>query len=318
MPLVLLWCLSWLPATVLLADSPKAFRLSSHADHIDILQGDVPVATYHLLSGNKPIVWPLLGPDGVSMTRAYPMSDKDSTEKKDHGHHRSLWFTHGEVNGVDFWAETPKSGTVTHEKFLKQEASGDRAILEAVNHWNAPDGKRVLTETRRLTFHGTPSLRMIDCQFQLTASDGDVHFGDTKEGTFAIRVAETMKVDAKTSGKILNAEGKTDAAAWGQMANWVDYTGPIQNKTYGIAILCHPSSFKSPGRWHVRTYGLFAHNPFGLKDFVGNADAKGGYTLPKDQSMTLAYRVILHPGDSSQANLEQHWKTYAAGSIKPF
>ena len=35
----------------------------------------------------------------------------------------------------------------------------------------------------------------------------------------------------------------------------------------GIAILNHPASFRYPTYWHVRDYGLFAANPFGLHDF---------------------------------------------------
>ncbi|HEX3870303.1 MAG TPA: DUF6807 family protein, partial [Pirellulales bacterium] len=53
---------------------------------------------YLIKSGTKPILWPIIGPTGAKMTRAYPMETVEG-EKQDHPHHRSLWFTHGDVNG---------------------------------------------------------------------------------------------------------------------------------------------------------------------------------------------------------------------------
>ena len=61
--------------------------------------------TEYILKGfAKPILYPVMGPGGVPMTRNYPMS-KVAGEASDHVHQKSMWFTHGDVNGVDFWAE---------------------------------------------------------------------------------------------------------------------------------------------------------------------------------------------------------------------
>ena len=124
---------------------------------------------------------------------------------------------------------------------------------------------------------------MIDFEIEIHATDGDVTFHDTKEGMFGLRVASSMDVAKKTGGRITNAEGLTDDKAWGQASPWVDYVGPVQGKTLGIAILNHPQSFRYPTTWHVRTYGLFAANPFGWHDF-GRSE-KGDYTLPAGQKV---------------------------------
>jgi hypothetical protein len=155
-----------------------------------------------------------------------------------------------------------------------------------------------------------------------------VHFGDTKEGMFAIRVPEPMRGD-KPGGQILNSAGDKQGDTWGKSAKWVDYSGPVvagagdsnQTGIYGIAILTHPSSFRADGLWHVRTYGLFAHNPFGVKDFVGQRtktesikqDPKhtGGYTLPAGQSLHFLYRVVLHRDRWDMATGEQQWKAFS-------
>ena len=38
------------------------------------------------------------------MTRTWPL-DAASMESHDHPHHRGLWFTHSDLNGIDFWTE---------------------------------------------------------------------------------------------------------------------------------------------------------------------------------------------------------------------
>ena len=40
---------------------------------------------------NKCYFWPIIGPGGVKMTRAFPMQDVEG-EKQDHPHHRSVCF----------------------------------------------------------------------------------------------------------------------------------------------------------------------------------------------------------------------------------
>jgi hypothetical protein len=260
-------------------------------------------------------VWPLLGPDGVPLTRAWPMSEENADEKRDHPHHRSLWFTHGEVNNVDFWAEVPNHGNIVHRKFGEVKSDANMATITAVNDWLGPDGTKILEEHRSIRFHGSPDVRLMDCDFRLVATETDVHFGDTKEGTFGVRVAEWMSVDAKQGGTLVNAEGLVDAPAWGKISPWVDYHGPKDGNRYGIAILCHPKTFRSPGRWHARTYGLFAHNPFGVKHFVAEGeqtpDQAGGHLLKKGDQLDFHYRIILHRGDEKESQIARLYEEYS-------
>ncbi len=261
----------------------------------------------------KPILWPLVGPTGDELTRGYPMRDASPTERNDHVHHRSFWMTHGEVNGIDFWAEGDNRGKITQVGDAKV-TGGDTATLDATHEWRGPDGKRVLTDRWQLTFNHDEKTRWIDCVFSLTATDGDVVFGDTKEGSFGIRVAGTMKTDAKQGGELVNAEGQNGKAAWGKPSPWVDYFGPVNGTTQGIAILNHPNSYGYPTRWHVRTYGLFAANPFGESHFTGGKRT-AGKRLPAGETWTLGYRVILHKGDTEAAGIPKAWQQYSAQSL---
>jgi len=264
---------------------------------------------YLVRSGTKPVLWPIIGPTGKPMTRDFPMRDR-AGEKKDHPHQRSLWFSHGHVNGVDFWTEQGKVGTIKHLEFTKI-AGGKPAVIATRNAWLAPDGRRVCEDQRVLHFDTDGDARWIDFDITLKAADGDVVFGDTKEGTFGLRVAESLSVDAKRGGKIVNSNGQVNAAAWGQPAAWVDYHGPIDGQTVGIAVLNHPSSFRYPTCWHVRTYGLFAANPFGLHDFSGGKRANGTLPLPRGQTVTLRYRVLLHRGNEREGKVAERFSAYS-------
>ena len=278
---------------------------------------------YVTLSNNKPILWPIIGPTGKAMTRAYPMATVEG-EKADHPHHRSLWFTHMEVNGWNFWAEdssygksktkseaVSKLGLTKHREFKQASASGDRVTLVAVNDWLAPDGKKVLEDERRLTFFVQGDARVIDFDIDLKATEGPVLFGDNKDGVFGVRVPTSMDVDAKQGGRIINSEGLADKDAWGKPAKWCDYHGPVGGETLGIAILNHPSSFRYPTTWHVRTYGLFAANCFGWHDFNPAAGMKGDHTLPAGETLKFRYRVVLHKGDEKQGQIESAFAAYA-------
>jgi hypothetical protein len=277
---------------------------------------------YVFAGAPKPYCWPIVGPTGDPITRAYPMETIEG-EKQDHHHQRSLWFTHGLVNGVDFWSETDKSGRQVHRKFEAVESGDSVGRIRAVTDWLAPDGTKVCEDTRELRFYGrtagiNPAARdadrVMDFDVTIRASEGPLTFGDTKEGMFGIRVATSMDVDQKDKkpgGRIINSRGDSDAAAWGKPAEWVDYSGPVNGKMVGVTIMNHPSSFRHPTHWHVRTYGLFAPNPFGLSAFYNDKSKDGSHTVPAGESITFRYRLLLHSGDAESAKPAEAYAAYA-------
>ncbi len=240
---------------------------------------------YLIRSGTKPILWPIIGPTGQRMTRDYPMLDRPG-ENKDHPHQRSIFFTHGNVSGVNFWSESGRVGTIKHLEFTKL-AGGRPATIAARDAWLDPDGKKLLEDSRTLHFDTDGDARWIDFDITLKATDGKVTFGDTKEGSFGIRVADTMRVERGLGGEIVNSLHQRNKAAWGKRAAWVDYHGPVDGQTVGIAVLNHPGSFRFPTCWHVRPYGLLAANPFGLREFIGK-DSDGAKTLAAGEELDPA------------------------------
>jgi hypothetical protein len=300
---------------------------------------DQVFAEYLTKAGQAPAIWPIIGPTGQEMTRAYPLKPfaKGKFDTDDHPHHQSLWFTHDKVNGADFWEANRNDRNddgphIAHRMFLNVDSDGSNATVVTRNDWMNGD-KRICEDERKVVF-GTRENgdRWIDFTITIKATDGDVTFGDTKEGTFAIRVPDVMRVEAKQGGRIENSEGQTNDAAWGQPAKWVDYSGPTvaaslrdanspaselrpptsDPSDLGIAIMSHPKSFRPVPRWHVRGYGLFAANPFGQVDFPNPEAAKqGAHTIKSGDSITLRYLVLLHRGGTNKDDLNAAFEEFA-------
>ena len=128
-----------------------------------------------------------------------------------------------------------------------------------------------------------------------------------------LRLAETMRLKGKVGqGHIVNSEGVRDGQTWGKRAKWVDYYGPVNGQTVGVAIFDHPQNPRYPTWWHVRDYGLFAVNPFGLHDFEKQPAGAGNLVIPAGQSVTFRYRFYLHPGDEKEAKVAERYSEYAA------
>jgi hypothetical protein len=269
-------------------------------------------------AGQSPALWPIIGPTGKPMTRSYPVGPREPSETNDHPHHQSLWFTHDEVSGHNFWSENRngrgrRGAHVAHREFVEVAEGGETARIVTRNDWM--DGNEKIFEDERTIVCGTRENgdRWIDFAITIKATEGDVTFADTKEGTFAVRVADTMRLEAEQGGRIVNSEGQEDGDAWGMPARWVDYTGPVAGETVGIAMFSHPSSFRPKTRWHVRGYGLFAANPFGYRDFPEpERSEQGAVTIPKGDELKLRYRVLLHKGDTDNAELEKAFQEFAA------
>ncbi|MEX0641382.1 MAG: PmoA family protein [Pirellulales bacterium] len=310
-----------------------ATALASHAADVTVertergavvkIDGEV-FTEYLTKAGQSPALWPIIGPSGKKMTRTYPLGPKDDGGTTDHPHHQSLWFTHDEVSSpdvprADFWKSNHNGDQgdqgphIAHREFVKAESDGEVATIIARDDWM--NGSKRLCEDERTLRFGQRSNgdRWIDFAITIKASDGDVTFGDTKEGTFAVRVADTMRVAAKQGGRIVNSQGLEDKAAWGVPAAWVDYTGPVEGETVGIAVFSHPQSFRPTPRWHVRDYGLLAANPFGQKEFPHPELAdQGVFTIKKGDELTFHYRVLLHHGATEEADIANAYSEFAS------
>lgn len=310
------------------------FTIRKEADGIEIrIDGDL--FTRYVTGDeetNKPYFYPVIGPTGKAMTRAYPMGDVEG-EARDHVHQRSFWFGHQLIDDFDTWheertlverakgdaeklAELKKKlgaslGASVHREVLEASADKDGAVLKVSTDYTDPSGTVAASDLRTFTFHlGPDGTRIIDVDIVFTGVGEEVVFADAKDAGLSLRVAHSLTVDAKQGGRIVMSDGSTDKEAWGKRAAWCDFNGPIEGERLGIAVLNHPSSFRHPTPWHARTYGLLTANPFGLKTVAGE-EQEGAVTLKKGETFTLRHRVLFHAGDEKEADIAGAWKRYA-------
>jgi hypothetical protein len=259
---------------------------------------------------NKPYFYPIFGPGNKRMTRRYGI-ETVAGETHDHPHHRGLWFTHGAVNGEDYWSEGGVTAKTVNTKFDEITSGSVYGHFRAHTDWINHAGKKVAEDVRDVTVYNVADGRMMDFDVTMKAIGGPLVFGDTKEGSFGIRLPDSMRV-AGGDGHIEMSTGVKDAATWGKKADWVDYYGTTEGEVEGVAILDNPKNLRHPTTWHVRDYGLFAANPFGLHDFNNDKAHPnlGDHTVPENGTITWRYRVFFHKGSTADAHIADVWNAY--------
>jgi hypothetical protein len=306
----------------LLAGSPLAAQVDLKnvtGDHVEVTINGKPFSNfYYGPAYAKPFMAPLRTSTGLIVTRKWPMETVEG-ESRDHPHHKGLFVGFGDISGVNFWeveAESKPSGDnpavkgTVALKTLGEIKSGKKSgSISAVLNWQAPQRGVMLEEERVMTFYADKELRIMDVDLTLTAKM-DVKFGDTKEGFFAIRLADSMT--GKKGGIMTSSEGaQTEKNVWGKRADWVDYDGTVDGQKVGVVIFDSPSSFNHPPRWHARDYGLFAVNPFGVKEFDPKSTETGGHELKAGDALHFRYRIVIHPGDFPKKKVADMYEDYS-------
>ncbi len=272
---------------------------------------------------DKPYLAPVIGPTGKQMTRNFPMKQVPG-EQQDHPQHRGIGFSHQNIGGLDTWDdqatyEPKKNGARTELGFVKHRAYGEvssdanhATVVSLCDVLNA-SGRKLFEQEYRMTFYANNEARIIDFDVRLIASEGAFIISDSKEAGLSIRVPTSIAVESKLGGLIINSEGQTDEAAWGQRARWCDYHGKVNGEKVGVAILNHPDSFRFPTPWHVRAYGLFAANPFGTHS-LDKSVPDGAVELRKGEDLKLSHRIIFHKGDEKEGKIAEAFAAYANSS----
>lgn len=279
----------------------------------------------------KPFCHPLevkVGEKWLRLTRSFPMEKDVAGETKDHPHHRSLWFCHGDViaegdkpavklphvEGVDFWTEGLGRGRIVRKRYLDADTlSGKQGnVASGTNEWIGPDGTVLLTEKRWFIIieEPTDSKCILLCDSTLTAGERAITFGDTKEGSFAVRVNDQMC--EKRGGLLRNSNGKkTEKECWGQQADWCDYSGKVDGQHCGLAIFDHPDN-PSRACWHARGYGLMAANPFGRakSGFPAMKGRTDVVKLKPGESLRFRYGVLLYSEELSPEQIQTQYERF--------
>jgi hypothetical protein len=316
------------------AQAGKPVKIVTGEKAVEFFIGDELVTRYLIAPARpKPIFWPVNAPGGVPLTRSWPMEKAQPGEATDHPHQQSAWFCHGDIipegielksklkgiAGVDFWSIAKGHGQMVVWSVGEPKNGPNVASVVTKNEWRTADGQRIMDETRTIYLHNMPKARLIVVEIDLHANVCPITFGDTKEGAFAIRINDVINANPANKGKpagkgkIQNAEGKVgEKECWGRISPWCDYSGPIDGKEVGLAILADPKN-PYPSCWHVRGYGLMAANPFGREKHAQFPAMKGNnklVRLEKGQHLQFRYGLLLHTGDAVSGEVAANYQRF--------
>ena len=272
---------------------------------LDITIDGQPFATYNFSHDlPKPFLLPLRTPSGVVVNRAI-----EDASDADHPHHKGVWNSVDEVNGIKFWKE---DGPIRNISVRVIQAGGPVGIFESINQWQNPEtGEPQLTETAVVTIHAN---RLLVYDMLFTASHVEADFEDTKEGMFGVRVAASMK--ERNGGHVVASDGsETTKNCWGKSFPWIDYYGTVDGQTVGVAIMDHPGNLR-PSRYHVRDYGLFSISPFGNHAYTNGVEEAAPVHLKKNESLRLRYGMYFHDGDTKVGNVAAAWEQFVSSTAE--
>jgi len=330
-----------LAATAFAAPSPKGVQVVSNEANrrVDItIDGQPFTSCIWPTTLQKPVLYPIVGADGLTLTRGYPLQPRPG-ERADHPHHDGLWFNYANVNGFDFWNNSDaikpenrrKMGSIAFKKIVSTRSGPTQGELVTESVWSDGNNHPLLEETTRFVFTNRSGVRSITRIATLRALD-HVVFRDEKDGLLGLRVASWLesptakdgvfadahgvvtKVAAASpdaTGVYLTSEGIQGDAAWSTRGRWCSLTGHTGSHTDSIVIFDHPANPGYPTTWHARGYGLFAANPLAPSVF-NPKDSALNFTLEKGQSATFRYRIVFYGRATAPAELNKEADAFAA------
>lgn len=278
---------------------------------------------YHFGSAlQRPFWYPLIGPEGRSLTRMGHPRDPLS-----HRHHYSVWISHNDVAGLTFWADgNPQR--IVHQRIDQFEDGPESAWMLSRNAWQDREGKAVLFDQRRAEVipisnereqmlslapprpgqqaernpvRKSDWLMLID--LRLEAPPGKpVTLGPTPFGMIGVRMAKTIGVE-DGGGRILNSAGQVnEKPIFHRPARWVDYSGRVTNQqTGGITLMDHPANPGHPTPFHVRGDGWMGACLTLLRPL----------TIEPGKPVRLRYGLWVHAGLPTQDQAERQWQEFA-------
>lgn len=266
----------------------------------------------------KQVLYPIVTASGKEITRGYPINPRPF-ERTDHPHHVGLWFNFGDVNGLDFWNNSPainpenkfQYGSIKFKEIV--EINPKRGTLTTLSDWVDNNGKVLLNELSTYIFNEQDGIRSIQRNIELTAKI-PVTFTENKEGMLGLRMDRAFEDPSEKSGRFLdskgnvtevptldkgdangiyrNAEGDHGSEVWGKRTPWVALRAKKDGEVITVVILDHPENPNYPGWSHARGYGLFALNNFAGRAVDKNAEPLK-MKLDPGEKMVFKYKIAI-------------------------
>lgn len=238
----------------------------------------------------RPFFFPLIGPSGFPLTRmGHPGAPN-------HDHHRSIWFAHHKVLGIDFWGDN-SDARIRQLRWLAQMDGQEEARMAVELGWFDGHDPQPLILQEMIVAVGPDEAGglLVELQTSLRSVAESLELGVTNFGLLAVRVARSISA-VFGDGVLTGSSGEqTEKRLFGKPSSWIDYSGSVdQGVVEGITYFDHPSNETFPSKWHVRDDGWM------------------GASICREQPVLLSkenarsWRYLLHahrgPSDSDMTN----------------
>ena len=232
----------------------------------------------------RPFFYPFVGPSGRPVTRmGHPGAPN-------HDHHRSIWFAHAKVLGIDFWSDATEA-RIRQKQWLCYQDRDEEASMAVLLGWYDGHDPQELLEQQLVAAvsPGPDGESFVELQATFRPRAESLEFGQTNFGFLAVRVAKSLSAYF-SDGAITSSTGaRGEAAIFGKPAAWMDYTGPMpghrdREASEGITYFDHPSIPGFPAHWHVREDGWMGAAPC----------LNGPLTTAREKPLVLRYLLHAH------------------------
>jgi hypothetical protein len=238
----------------------------------------------------------------------------------DHIWHYGLWFSWKFINGVNYWEEnrqTGKAAGTTEWENVEFHTYPERTAHITMDlTYHEPGKPVVLSEKRTLTISvpDDSDAYTIDWRSTFTAVADKVELNRTplpweKNGRswggyagLSFRACKDVK-DVQfmgTFGDLVLNDGKfryKDVA--------VEYSGLINDKVFGIAILDHPENLNTPSPWYLIDGGPMSF-------FSPAVLCYGPHVMNKGETFELNYRICIHPDRWEAKELMRQYQMFTS------
>ena len=278
---------------------PRCRLLPLPGDQVSFqIDGEERLRWHFAPSYPRPFFYPLVGPSGSSLTRmGHPGA-------ANHDHHRSIWFAHQKVLGIDFWSDRTEA-RIRQQFWLRYQDGDEEAAMATQLGWNDGHDPRPLLEQQLIAVvrPGPERETFLELQSTFRPLAESLELAQTNFGMLAVRVAGNISAHFG-GGELTNSGGaRGEPAIFGKRAEWMDYSGPVPaGGIEGITYFDHPSNPGYPSHWHVREDGwmgasLSMHEP---------------RTTRRDQPLVLRYLLHAHRGDIQRGRAAKIAEQFAA------
>lgn len=252
---------------------------------------------HHGPNSTRPFFYPFIGPSGSSLTRmGHPGAP-------DHDHHKSIWFAHHKVLGIDFWSDTSEARVRQKNWSVLHDADDHCAIAVNLGWYDGHDPQELLEqELIAILRPRDDGETLLEIQTTFRPQAEKLEFQKTNFGFFAVRVAKNLS-EVFGGGTLTSSEGLTGERLpngqpniFGKQARWMDYSGPVPGEAIeGITYFDHPTNPGYPSFWHVRQDGWMTASVC-MQNFVETT---------KEKPLQLRYLLHAHRGGSDAARANQ-------------